>query len=101
MYRSETINDNLNPYWEKHQLSLEELCYGDLDWPLRISILDWQKKGKHRVIGMIDTDIATLQRHICLRGTADRTNAMPLSKEGKDTTKGLLIVLQFDVELDE
>lgn len=53
VYRSETIMDNLNPLFNQHEISLEELCYCNLEWPLRVTIKDWQKNGKHRTIGMV------------------------------------------------
>ena len=53
VYRSETIMDNLNPMFSPHAMSLEELCYCDLDCPLRISIFDWEKSGKHKLIGQV------------------------------------------------
>ena len=98
VYRSEHIDDDLNPYWKKTELPLEELCYGDLNWPLRVTLLDWQKNGKHRVIGKVDGDIETFQRHVSAKGNADRASAMKLQKEGSDKTKGFLIVLQFDID---
>jgi len=99
VYRSKYIEDDLNPYWEKHEISLEDLCYCDLEWPLRFSLYDWQKNGKHRKIGQIETDIGTLQRHISQLGNADRDTALRLSKEtNSEKTKGLLIVLQCKVE---
>lgn len=53
VYRSETITDNLNPMFKPKTLSLEELCYCDLDCPLRISIFDWEKNAKHKLIGEV------------------------------------------------
>jgi len=53
VYRSEHITDNLNPFFSSHTMSLEELCYCDLDWPLRITIFDWEKSGKHKLIGQV------------------------------------------------
>ena len=53
VYRSPNIMDNLNPFFSQHIMLLEELCYCDLEWPLRITILDWEESGNHRVIGMV------------------------------------------------
>eukprot|EP00542_Grammatophora_oceanica_P000374 CAMPEP_0194058144 /NCGR_PEP_ID=MMETSP0009_2-20130614/65318_1 /TAXON_ID=210454 /ORGANISM="Grammatophora oceanica, Strain CCMP 410" /LENGTH=258 /DNA_ID=CAMNT_0038708153 /DNA_START=77 /DNA_END=850 /DNA_ORIENTATION=- len=81
-YRSETIMDNLNPYWKEGSLSLEALCYGDLEWPLKISVWDWQSKGRHRVIGEVETTIQDIVDHVTQRGNADREGALKLSKVG-------------------
>lgn len=53
VYRSEHVDDNLNPFFKEHVMSLEELCYCDLDCPLRISIFDWERSGKHKLIGQV------------------------------------------------
>lgn len=60
VYRSEKIDDNLNPFFNEHMMSLEELCYCDLDWPLRISIFDWEKSGKHKLIGQVRLFVSLL-----------------------------------------
>lgn len=100
VFRSETMHDNLNPYWKKDEVSLEALCYGKLDWPLKITVFDWQKNGKHRIIGQSVTSIAELQSNVAKKGNADRTNAIPLKKENKVKTNGLLVVLKFDIVFD-
>lgn len=53
VYRSERIDDNLNPFFSQHTMTLEALCYCNLDWPLRITILDWERNHKHKVIGQV------------------------------------------------
>jgi len=100
VYRSETIHDNLNPYWKEGHLSLEELCYNDLGWPLRVSIWDWQKNGKHREIGEIETTIDDLRSHLALKGNADRENSVEMTKIGGTKKIGLLVVLKCEVQLD-
>ena len=100
MYRSAYITDNLNPYFKQHTLSLEELCYCDLEWPLRITIYDWNKNGKHRNIGKFEANVKELQSRESRNGNADREVAFELFKEGRDTKRGLIVVLKADVKLD-
>lgn len=97
MYRSETIDNNLNPYWREATIGLEQLCYGKLDWPLKVSVLDHNDNGKHVVIGEFETTIGELQERISIKGNADREQAIPLSVEGKYKTYGLLCVLKADL----
>jgi hypothetical protein len=97
VYRSEKIEDNLNPYWRATNIGLDELCYGKTDWPLKITVLDHNDNGKHRVIGEFETTIAELQERISIKGNADREQAVPLGVEGKFKTYGLLCVLKADL----
>jgi Ca2+-dependent lipid-binding protein len=100
VYRSPTILNNLNPFFDLHVMSLEELCYCDLDWPLRITIFDWQGNGKHRIIGMIETTVRNLQERISVHGNADREHAYELFKENRTTKRGLVVILKANVNLD-
>jgi Ca2+-dependent lipid-binding protein len=101
MYRSEVIMDNLNPFWKADSISLETLCYNDLTWPLRISLWDWQKNGKHREFGAVETTLADLKSHLALKGNADRDEAIELTNMGATKTMGLFVILKFDIQLDE
>lgn len=98
VYRSEPVENNLNPYWRPTTIGLEELCYGKLDWPLKITVFDHNDNGVHRIIGEFETTIAELQDRIAIKGNADREQAIPLSKEGKFKTYGLLCVLKATIE---
>jgi hypothetical protein len=97
VYRSEHIDNNLNPYWDPARIGLEELCYGKLDWPLKVSVFDHEKNGKHRLIGEFETTIDDMQSRKAIRGNADREQAILLSVEGKYKTYGLLCVLKADL----
>mmetsp|Transcript_19860 Transcript_19860/g.32037 ORF Transcript_19860/g.32037 Transcript_19860/m.32037 type:complete len:284 (+) Transcript_19860:124-975(+) len=98
VYRSEYINDNLNPFWKPVKIGIEELCYGKLDWPLRVRVYDHNDgKTKHRLIGEYETTIPGLQSHKAIKGNADREQAIPLSVEEKLKTYGLLCVLKAEV----
>jgi hypothetical protein len=98
VYRSEPIDNNLNPYWRPTTIGLEELCYGKLDWPLKITVFDHNDNGVHRAIGEFETTIAELQERIAVKGNADREQAIPISREGKFKTYGLLCVLEATME---
>ena len=104
MYRSKHWNNHLNPLWDKFTLSLEELCHGDLKWPLRLTVLDYGESGKHTTIGSFETTLEVLQSSVAIRGNADRQRAFEIygeSKSGKIETRGLIVVLKVDLALDE
>lgn len=46
VYRSHHIMNNLNPNWNEDEMELSDLCLGDLDTPLLLSVYDYEKNGK-------------------------------------------------------
>mmetsp|Transcript_13623 Transcript_13623/g.37644 ORF Transcript_13623/g.37644 Transcript_13623/m.37644 type:complete len:275 (-) Transcript_13623:103-927(-) len=100
VYRSEVIEDHLNPFWNPFEISLEELCDGDLDSRLQVAIYD-SRKGTNRLIGSIEGSINQLKERVGIRGNADREQAFELGLEetgrGTTTGTGLLCVLKCDI----
>jgi len=91
----------LNPFWDEFTLSLETICYGDLDWPLKITVYDFQQSGRHRIIGQCETTVNMLMERVAIRGNADRELAYEIYTEGKTKTRGLVVVLKADLRLEE
>jgi Ca2+-dependent lipid-binding protein len=96
-HRTEQVIDNLNPVFKEFQIPIEDLCYCDGDWPLRIVVRDWQRNGKHRTLGLHETTFNGLKESVAQGGNADRTSALDIHKEGKTTTEGLLVVLKAEL----
>jgi len=101
VYRSETVHNHLNPSWKPASIGVEELCYGKLECPLRIQVLDYNDNGKHKVIGEYETTVTELQSHISVKGNADRDQAIQLGREEGNETYGLLCVLQATLSLEK
>lgn len=101
VYRSEHINDHLNPYWEEFRIGLEELCYCDLEWPLKVTVYDWEQSGKHRPIGEFEVTAEKLRERVAVKGNADREQAFELMLDEKAKLKGLVCVLKGEVTLDD
>jgi len=79
-------------------MGLEDLCYGDVHWPLRITIKDWQGSGKHRVIGQFETTLQALMDHVAIKGNADRDRAFEVVAEvDQITSLGLIVVVQANL----
>jgi Ca2+-dependent lipid-binding protein len=99
VYRSKHIENNLNPYWDWFELPLEDLCYGKLDWPLKISFYDHNDKRRHKLIGEIfETSVPVLQNSVAVKGNADREKAIPICREDKKDKKyGLICVLKAEL----
>jgi Ca2+-dependent lipid-binding protein len=97
VFRSKPIQDNLNPFWEPFSIPLEILCYGDMDWPLKISVLDHEKCGKHELIGFVETTMNVLMSRVAVKGNADRDTSFEIRKDGKEHSRGLIVVLKATV----
>jgi Ca2+-dependent lipid-binding protein len=106
VYRSKHIVDHLNPFWDQFWISLEELCYCDPSWPLRLTVWDNEENGKHRVIGEIETTLELLTEQVAIKGNADRDRALEVVSDSKSAaglkkTRGLIVVLQASINRDE
>ena len=105
MFRSQYINDHLNPLWDEFTLSLEELCYGDVNWPMKVTVYDYNRNGVHKEIGVFETSIHEMSQRVAIRGNADREVAFELLKEDTNTntakTSGLVVVLQTEIQFQE
>ena len=105
IFRSQYILNHLNPLWDEFTLSLEELCYGDLNWPIKFTVYDYNNNGVHKEIGEFETTIQEMAQRVAIRGNADRTVAFELLKEDNDTnfakTRGLVVVLKTEIQLHE
>mmetsp|Transcript_1969 Transcript_1969/g.4851 ORF Transcript_1969/g.4851 Transcript_1969/m.4851 type:complete len:356 (-) Transcript_1969:212-1279(-) len=103
VYRSEHIDNNLNPYWDPTVIDLEKLCFGQADWPLKISVWDHNSNGNHVLIGEFETNLPHMQERISIKGNADRDQAVLLGQQVKTNNKtyGLLVVLKAEILHDD
>ena len=60
VYRSNRVVESLKPTWDTADLDLQTFCNGDLDRPILISVYVIKKKGKHCVLGTIETSASIL-----------------------------------------
>lgn len=86
----------------------EELCYGDLECPLKIKVFDHEGSGRHREIGGFETNVRSLIERVSRRGNADREQAFQIFKEDPDArpgvelkNAGLVVVVQADLVLEQ
>mmetsp|Transcript_6907 Transcript_6907/g.8957 ORF Transcript_6907/g.8957 Transcript_6907/m.8957 type:complete len:274 (-) Transcript_6907:232-1053(-) len=99
IYRSEVVEDHLNPFWAPFEIGLEELCDGDMNALLRIEIYD-ARKGSNRLIGGKEVQLQELEKRVSIRGNADRRKAFEIFLEettGGTTGTGLLCLLRCDI----
>jgi hypothetical protein len=99
IYRSKVITNILNPMWAPAHLGLQELCYGDLTWPIKVSVYDYNKRGSHTLMGECITSVQDLQKHLSIRGNADRVQALAIKKEieGVSLITGWVCILEASI----
>jgi hypothetical protein len=100
VYRSEHVNNDLNPKWEPVSVDVNKLCEGDLDKAILIQVWDWDKSGNHTPMGSIETTVNAMIRAVTPGAGGnpkhvDTKNAFTLKRNGKDF--GLILVIAASV----
>uniref|UniRef100_A0A7S2SLX7 C2 domain-containing protein n=1 Tax=Rhizochromulina marina TaxID=1034831 RepID=A0A7S2SLX7_9STRA len=61
VYRSVHVMNNLSPAWPvAKRISIQSLCNGDYDRPLRLEVWDWNSNGTHDFMGSGETSVRAL-----------------------------------------
>eukprot|EP01028_Stygiella_incarcerata_P010829 TRINITY_DN583_c0_g1_i1.p1 TRINITY_DN583_c0_g1~~TRINITY_DN583_c0_g1_i1.p1 ORF type:complete len:565 (-),score=145.11 TRINITY_DN583_c0_g1_i1:129-1823(-) len=60
VHKTEVIKKNLNPQWAKFSVPIVQLCNGDEYRPLLFEVFDWNKSGKHELIGSFSASLTDL-----------------------------------------
>ena len=90
VWKSETVMNNLSPTWKPAKVSLQTLCNGDRERPIKISCYDWDRDGSHDFIGEFTTSVSQL--------VASRGNAIAVINPKKAKKKGKKSVMSGSQE---
>ncbi|XP_074549331.1 copine-3-like isoform X2 [Halichoeres trimaculatus] len=61
-HRTEVVKHNLNPVWRPFRISLQSLCGGDVEKPIKVDCYDYNSSGSHDFIGSFETTLAHIQQ---------------------------------------
>ncbi|KAM9235400.1 copine-3 isoform 1-T2 [Leptosomus discolor] len=61
VHRTEVIKNNLNPVWRPFKISLNSLCYSDMDKSIKVECYDYDSDGSHDLIGSFQTTMSKLK----------------------------------------
>ena len=64
VYKSEVVMNTLAPKWKRIRLMSSQLCGCDLDRPISLAALDWDKGGTHDVIGVAQLSFLEMQQRV-------------------------------------
>jgi methyl-accepting chemotaxis protein len=84
--RSNKVEDNLNPTWDPTYFDLDALCGGDMDAPLRVTVLDKDKGDATEYIGEVLLSVNQM--------LSQQQQPIGLVNKNGQPTKGTVIVQQ-------
>eukprot|EP01031_Cornospumella_fuschlensis_P028727 gene28727-34679_t len=60
VWKSEVIDNSLNPRWKEVAISVVQLCNNDLHRPIILEVFDQDSSGKHESMGSVQTSLDEL-----------------------------------------
>jgi Copine/C2 domain len=98
VYRSQPIMNNLNPVWSEGTIDVGRLCSGDLNKPILLEVLDWDKKGKHQILGKFETSVQSLLSAVVQENktSPDTSKAFKLLNKGKEAGQVIVTTARLD-----
>jgi hypothetical protein len=60
VWKNEPVMNNLSPVFPHARIPIMTLCNGDIDRPLIIEFMDWEKSGNHQPMGSVRTSVKGL-----------------------------------------
>uniref|UniRef100_A0A8C5A319 Copine 3 n=1 Tax=Gadus morhua TaxID=8049 RepID=A0A8C5A319_GADMO len=60
-HRTEVVKNNLNPTWRPFRITVQSLCGGDVEKPIRVDCYDHYTNGAHSIIGSFVTTLSQLE----------------------------------------
>jgi len=95
VYRSETIDNHMNPVWKHVNIDLRALCNNDFKRPIRVQVFDSRRSGKRKPLGSFETNLERILASKSMRGNADLSNAYTLVQD--DTDMGRIVVIEAEI----
>ncbi|KAJ7555603.1 hypothetical protein O6H91_05G046500 [Diphasiastrum complanatum] len=62
VYQTEVKANNIHPTWRPVKVTLQHLCSGDRDRPLKIECCDYNSSGRHDIVGSVQVSLKELQK---------------------------------------
>merc|ERR1711892_690780 len=99
VFRSEVIQNNLNPVWKQFTMESRTLCNGDYNRVLKFDVFDMDNDGSHDLIGSFVTNLRRLVDGPSNDNTYDCINEKKKKKKGeKYANSGKLALKQIQIE---
>ena len=95
VFRSEFVENDINPRWNTMEKTISEICSGDYDRELKIEIYDHDKRGKDDLIGELLTSFRSLMAGAANKVEYEIVNPERKRKKKHYTNSGIISVLQL------
>lgn len=82
VYKTEVKKNSLNPTWKTIQISLQQLCNGDMDCPLKFECFNFNASGRHDLIGALQTSVHGIQKCVNESSVLDLERGNSSNKAG-------------------
>uniref|UniRef100_A0A1B6LVM2 Copine-3 n=1 Tax=Graphocephala atropunctata TaxID=36148 RepID=A0A1B6LVM2_9HEMI len=92
VHKTEVIKYNLNPHWKLFSIPVRTLCNGDYDRNLKLVCYDWNKSGRHSLIGEFYTTLKQLAEG---PGPSNRFKLIHPEKQNQNSIFSLDYLLSF------
>jgi hypothetical protein len=76
VYKSEVIQNTLDPIWPQFSLRVEDLCDSDYHKLLKIECFDWDRHTNDDFIGSVTTSLQNLSAHFPQNNVFELTNSL-------------------------
>lgn len=80
VYKTEVKKNSLNPTWKPIKITLQQLCNGDMDCPLKLECFNFNTSGRDEVIGALETSLNGIQRF------AKESNVLNLERQSSGSS---------------
>jgi hypothetical protein len=87
VHKTEVVMNSLNPDWKRFRLMATQLCGCDLQRPISLAVLDWDRDGTHDLIGSVQLSFLEMQKRvrtqepIAIRDHSSETAAAAMSAQ--------------------
>jgi len=99
VYRSEVIQNNLNPAWKQFTIESRALCNGDADRTLMFEVFDMDSDGSHDLIGTFRTNLRKLLAGQNSDNSYECINEKKKKKKGaKYRNSGIIVLKSITME---
>ncbi|KAH7351773.1 hypothetical protein KP509_19G013600 [Ceratopteris richardii] len=63
VFKTEVKRNTLDPKWKPIKITLQQLCNGDKDYPLKFDCLNFNGNGRHDLIGSLQVSLNSIQKY--------------------------------------
>ena len=95
VYKSEIIKNTFDPFWKPFEISSDDLCESNSDWPIKIECWDWDRNWSDDFIGFVEVSLHQL---LVANARFSLIHPAKLKKSSKYQNSGILEVVKIQAK---